>query len=99
MNSYTIAPFLNQQVGIQWQGLVDHTETNSSSNGVPIVVGYFKRGNPNKVVKVTKKTIRSVLGYTPDNPHYQQAMIMLNRGVTPLNVVTLGSLGKRKEKD
>lgn len=90
MNNYTVAPFLNQQVGIQWSGITDRTEKNSSSNGVPILIGFFKRGNPTKVVKVTKSTIRAILGYEPKNPHYQQALLMLDQGVTPLSVVTLG---------
>ena len=97
MKSYTIAPFLNQQVGIQWQGLVDHTETTANSNGAPLLVGYFKRGNPSKVIQVTKKTIQIVLGYEPNNPHYQQALFLLNSGVTPLNVLSLGSLKAKEE--
>lgn len=92
MNGYTITPNLGEQVGIQWGGLTDRTETDNSSNGVPILIGYFKRGNPNKVIKVTEKTIRAVLGYEPENPHYQQAVLMLKKGVSPLSVVALGNL-------
>lgn len=72
---FVINPVLGQAVGMQWRGIVDHTETQSIGTLTqPLIIGKFKRGVLNSVMTVTQANIKALLGYTPENPHYQNAL-------------------------
>ena len=92
MPNFTKTSLLGEQVGIQLNPLsdTDSSTKNKRANGVPLIIGYFKRGTPYQLITVTLDNIRAKLGYTPKNPHYTTILSMLNSGVSSVNVLCLG---------
>lgn len=83
---------LGPEVGIQWSGLQDRTETtNKTGLGYPLIVGQFKRGRTDQPMKITNGNIRSLLGYDPTNKDYIAVQGYLDTGVPSVNVLRVGS--------
>lgn len=57
---------------------------------LPILCGYFKRGTPYQVTKVTEDNFKTILGYTPQNPHYKVLANFFQSGVKEIAVICLG---------
>ena len=85
---------LGEAVGIQWQGVQDHTQGQPSSNGVPLLIGSFKRGRTDKPMIIHNgNIIQSELGYEPYNPDYVAVQAMLDTGVPSVNVLRISDNG------
>lgn len=68
MTTYSV---LQNQAGIQFQGVKDKSEANRTASMVNfIMAGQFKRGRFDKPFMVTMENIRAKLGYDPQNPDY-----------------------------
>lgn len=83
---------LGESVGVQYQGIVDRTTSNSFANalGVGLIVGRFKRGRTDKPMLITPDTVRGRLGYEPNNPYYQAVQSALDAGVPSIYVLRVG---------
>lgn len=82
---------LGEAVGIQWQGVQDRTQGQPSSNGVPLLVGSFKRGRLDKPMIIHNGNIQSELGYEPNNADYIAVQSMLDMGVPNVNVLRVAN--------
>lgn len=79
---------LGEAVGVQWQGVIDRTETNpASSLTQAIIIGRFKRGEIGRIMTITKDNIRAMLGYDPTNPAYIAVQACLDAGVPSVQVL------------
>ncbi|WP_235985090.1 hypothetical protein [Acinetobacter baretiae] len=83
---------LGEAVGIQWQGVQDRTQGQPSSNGVPLLVGSFKRGRIDKPMIIHNGNIKSELGYEPNNADYIAVQSMLDLGVPSVNVLRVSNV-------
>ncbi|SDB86936.1 hypothetical protein [Acinetobacter boissieri] len=88
---------LGEAVGVQWQGVQDRTQGQPSSNGVPLLVGSFKRGRTDKPMLIHNGNIKSELGYEPHNPDYIAVQSMLDMGVSNINVLKVNSQKQESE--
>lgn len=67
----TTTKVLQNQAGIQFQGVKDKSEANpTEALVVALIAGKFKRGRLDKPFKITKENVRAKLGYDPQNPDY-----------------------------
>ena len=85
---------LGSAAGIQYQGVIDKTETNSLpslSNGV--ITGRFKRGRMDKPFKVTASNYQALLGRDPMNPSYLVVEDAFKRGIGEVSILRTGSSG------
>ena len=83
---------LGSAAGIQYQGVIDKTETNSLpslSNGV--ITGRFKRGRMDKPFKVTTSNYQALLGRDPMNPSYLAVEDAFKRGISEVSILRTGS--------
>lgn len=64
---------LGEAVGIEYQGITDHSGAGTSANGLnnAVFVGRFRRGRTDRPMLIAQDTIKARLGYDPDNPDYQ----------------------------
>ncbi|WP_228285140.1 hypothetical protein [Acinetobacter rathckeae] len=83
---------LGEAVGIQWQGVQDRTQGQPSSNGVPLLVGSFKRGRTDQPMIIHNGNIKSELGYEPNNADYIAVQSMLDLGVPSVNVLRVSNV-------
>ncbi|MGP4716905.1 hypothetical protein ACTXGL_09740 [Psychrobacter sp. T6-6] len=82
---------LGSAAGIQYQGVIDKTETASLpalANGV--VIGKFKRGRMDKPFKVTASNYQALLGRDPTNPNYLVVEDAFKRGISEVNILRTG---------
>ena len=82
---------LGSAAGVQYQGVIDKTETNSLpslANGV--IVGRFKRGRMDKPFKVTASNYQALLGRDPSNPSYLAVEDAFKRGISEVNILRTG---------
>lgn len=91
MQNFIVTPLLGEQVGIQWRGLNYESKDKTYANGIPLILGFFKRGTPYKIVSVSSENIDAILGKTPKNQHYRTIKSMLNSGIQYVNVLVLGA--------
>tara|TARA_B100000530_G_scaffold309310_1_gene234999 strand:- start:17978 stop:18325 length:348 start_codon:yes stop_codon:yes gene_type:complete len=85
---------LGSAAGVQYQGVIDKTETNSLpslANGV--VIGKFKRGRMDKPFKVTAVNYQALLGRDPMNPSYLAVEDAFRRGISEVSVLRVGQTG------
>ena len=85
---------LGSAAGIQYQGVIDKTETNSLpslSNGV--ITGRFKRGRMDKPFKVTASNYQALLGRDPSNPNYLAVEDAFKRGISEVSILRTGGTG------
>lgn len=85
---------LGSAAGVQYQGVIDKTETNSLpslANGV--IVGRFKRGRMDKPFKVTASNYKALLGHDPSNPSYLAVEDAFKRGISEVSILRVGGIG------
>ncbi|WP_394211154.1 hypothetical protein [Psychrobacter piscatorii] len=83
---------LGSAAGVQYQGVIDKTETNSLpslANGV--ITGRFKRGRMDKPFKVTASNYQALLGRDPSNPNYLAVEDAFKRGVSEVSILRTGN--------
>ena len=87
---------LGSAAGIQYQGVIDKTETNSlPSLANAVITGRFKRGRMDKSFKVTASNYQALLGRDPSNPNYLAVEDAFKRGVSEVSILrTGGNLGE-----
>ncbi|SDB86965.1 hypothetical protein [Acinetobacter boissieri] len=83
---------LGETVGIQWQGVQDRTQGQPTSNGMPLLIGSFKRGRLDRPMIIHNGNIQSELGYEPHNPDYIAVQSMLDLGVPSVSVLRLSNV-------
>ena len=84
---------LGEAVGIQSQGVVDRTETQTNVGLTSaIIIGRFKRGRVDRPMTIHNSNIRGQLGYEPNNPYYMAVQDCLDTGVPSVQVLRVGSL-------
>ena len=82
---------LGEAVGIQSQGIVDKTETQTNEGLTSaLIVGRFKRGRVDKPMTIHQGNIRGQLGYEPTNIDYQAVQDCLDTGVPSVQVLRVG---------
>ncbi len=83
---------LGAAVGIQYQGVVDLSESDSiDAMTVGMIVGQFMRGYPYKPFKVNNQNYKILLGHTPNNPAYMAVVDALAAGMSEVWVVRTGA--------
>ena len=84
---------LGEAIGIQSQGTVDKTETQTKEGLTSaLIVGRFKRGRVDKPMTIHKGNIRGQLGYDPTNIDYQAVQDCLDTGVPSIQVLRVGGM-------
>ena len=84
---------LGEAVGIQSQGIVDKTETQTNEGLTSaLIVGRFKRGRIDKPMTIHQGNIRGQLGYEPTNIDYQAVQDCLDTGVLSVQVLRVGGM-------
>jgi hypothetical protein len=82
---------LGEAVGIQSQGTVDKTETQTKEGLTSaLIVGRFKRGRVDKPMTIHQGNIRGQLGHEPSNIDYQAVQDCLDTGVPSVQVLRVG---------
>ena len=84
---------LGEAVGIQSQGTVDKTETQTKEGLTSaLIVGRFKRGRVDKPMTIHQGNIRGQLGYEPNNIDYIAVQDCLDTGVPSIQVLRVGQM-------
>lgn len=84
---------LGESVGIQSQGIIDRTETQTRDGLTStVIVGQFMRGRVDKPMVIHLSNIRGALGYEPNNPFYIAVQDCLDTGVPSVHVLRVGGL-------
>lgn len=84
---------LGEAVGIQSQGTVDKTETQTKEGLTSaLIIGRFKRGRVDKPMTIHQGNIRGQLGYEPTNIDYQAVQDCLDTGVPSVQVLRVGQM-------
>ena len=84
---------LGEAVGIQSQGAVDHTESQTKVGLTSaIIIGQFKRGRVDRPMVIHNGNIRGQLGYEPNNPYYMAVQDCLDTGVPSVQVLRVGGI-------
>ncbi|WP_249409154.1 hypothetical protein [Acinetobacter sp. NRRL B-65365] len=83
---------LGEAIGIQSQGTIDKTETqtNVGLTGA-VIVGQFLRGRLDQPMAIHQGNIRGQLGYDPQNPFYNAVQDCLDTGVPSVQVLRVGN--------
>ncbi len=83
---------LGEAIGIQSQGTIDKTETqtNAGLTGA-VIVGQFMRGRFDQPMSIHQGNIRGQLGYEPQNPFYNAVQDCLDTGVPSVQVLRVGN--------
>lgn len=84
-----VTEILDDEVGIQYQGVKDSSGSTGSYPINGIMVGLFKRGRFDKPMTITGANIRAMLGFEPNNPHYVAVQDALNSGIPSVQVLRL----------
>lgn len=84
---------LGEAVGIQSQGVVDRTETQTKVGLTSaIIIGQFKRGRVDRPMVIHNGNIRGQLGHEPNNPYYNAVQDCLDTGVPNVQVLRVGGV-------
>ena len=65
-----VTEILDQEPGIQYQGVKDKSGGTGTYPIIGLIVGQFKRGRFDKPMTITNANIKGMLGYDPQNPCY-----------------------------
>ena len=96
----TVTKVLQEQSGIQYQGVQDKSEADprdTLSNA--LFTGIFKRGRFDKPFKVTKENLRAKVGYDPENPFYVAVEDALHDGAPYIYLQRVGSIEIEKDRE
>ena len=80
---------LENESGLQYDGVDDQRQDESAYPDIGLMVGRFKRGCYNKPMTITKNNQRAMLGYDPRNPYYAAVEDALETGVNSVQVLRL----------
>lgn len=80
---------LDQEPGIQFDGVHSADNENTSYPITGLIVGYFRRGRFDKPMTITEKNIRGVLGHDSRNPYYRMVRDVLDSGRDSIQVLRL----------
>ncbi|MDH0032922.1 hypothetical protein N5D06_12005 [Acinetobacter sp. GD03873] len=84
---------LGEAVGIQSQGVLDQTETQTNLGLTSaIIIGQFKRGRVDRPMTIHNANIRGQLGHEPNNPYYNAVQDCLDTGVPSVQVLRIGGI-------
>ncbi|OJU54256.1 MAG: hypothetical protein BGN93_02395 [Acinetobacter sp. 39-4] len=84
---------LGEGVGIQSQGIVDQTETQTNEGLTSaLIIGRFMRGRVDKPMTIHQGNIRGQLGYEPNNTDYIAVQDCLDTGVPSVRVLRVRSI-------
>ena len=84
-----VTEILDDEVGIQYQGVKDSSGRTGSYPITGLMTGIFKRGRFDKPMTITNANIRGMLGYDLKNPYYVAVQDALNSGVPSVEVLRL----------
>lgn len=84
-----ITTIIDQESGIQYQGVKDGSSVLGATRISGLIVGKFKRGRTDKPMTITRKNIKGMLGYDPSNPDYKAVSDTLDGGVPSVQVLRL----------
>ncbi len=83
---------LGEAIGIQSQGTVDKTETQTNTGLTSaVIVGQFMRGRIDQPMVIHQGNIRGQLGHEPQNPYYIAVQDCLDTGVPSVQVLRVGN--------
>ena len=85
---------LENESGIQYQGVKDKTGGTGTYSITGLMTGIFKRGRFDKPMTITNENIRAQLGYDPKNSYYVAVQDVLSSGVPSVEVLRLASSNK-----
>ncbi|MDR2062819.1 MAG: hypothetical protein LBQ29_15630 [Acinetobacter sp.] len=82
---------LSEAIGIQSQGTIDKTETQTNAGLTnAVIVGQFMRGRFEQPMTIHQGNIRGQLGHDPLNPYYNAVQDCLDTGVPSVQVLRVG---------
>ena len=90
-----ITSILQNESGIQYQGIDVEDDETESYPVQGVIFGYFIRGRYDKPMTITQENIRGVLGFDFNNPYYRVVQDVLNEGVQSVQVMRLMNEGER----
>lgn len=83
---------LGEAIGIQSQGTIDKTETQTNVGLTSaVIVGQFIRGRFDQPMVIHQGNIRGQLGHDPQNPYYNAVQNCLDTGVPSVQVLRVGN--------
>ena len=85
-----ITPIIDQESGIQYQGVEDRSSRTGTYPVIGMITGQFRRGRFDKPMTITNENIKAQLGYDPTNPHYMAVQDVLSSGVPSVQVLRVG---------
>ena len=84
-----ITTIIDQESGIQYQGVEDRSSRTGTYPVIGMIAGQFRRGRFDKPMTITNENIKAQLGYDPTNPHYMAVQDVLSSGVPSVQVLRL----------
>ena len=85
-----ITTIIDQESGIQYQGVEDRSSRTGTYPVIGMITGQFRRGRFDKPMTITNENIKAQLGYDPTNPHYMAVQDVLSSGVPSVQVLRVG---------
>ena len=85
-----ITTIIDQESGIQYQGVNDASGGTGTYPVIGLIVGQFRRGRFDKPMTITNENIKAQLGYDPTNPHYMAVKDVLSANVASVQVLRVG---------
>lgn len=82
-----ITTIIDQESGIQYQGVEDRSSRTGTYPVIGLIAGQFRRGRFDKPMTITNENIKAQLGYDPTNPHYMAVQDVLSSGVPSVQVL------------
>ena len=86
-----ITTIIDQESGIQYQGVEDRSSRTGTYPVIGMITGQFRRGRFDKPMTITNENIKAQLGYDPTNPHYMAVQDVLSSGVPSVQVLRVGA--------
>ena len=87
-----ITTIIDQESGIQYQGVEDRSSRTGTYPVIGMITGQFRRGRFDKPMTITNENIKAQLGYDPTNPHYMAVQDVLSSGVPSVQVLRVGAV-------
>lgn len=87
-----ITPIIDQESGIQYQGVEDRSSRTGTYPVIGMITGQFRRGRFDKPMTITNENIKAQLGYDPTNPHYMAVQDVLSSGVPSVQVLHVNAV-------
>lgn len=85
---------LDNEAGIQYQGVTDASSSTGTFPIIGLIVGEFKCGRTDIPMTINSGNIKTLLGDDPENPHYAIVQDALDNGVPSVQVLRVISGGE-----